>query len=87
MYVAERAAHSGLQHALSLGPEGVVAALAAAVNDSSGAGRPTAPRWRACAEARADEKHAVCNAMDPDPRAPIARILLASDPHPFSKGC
>ena len=45
-----------------------------------------AQKWRACREAEGGEKCAVCNALDADPRARTARLLLGSDPHSALEG-
>lgn len=86
-YLASCAGYSGLERALKLGPEEVIAELeSAGLRGRGGAGYPTAQKWRACREAEGGEKYAVCNALDADPRARTARLLLGSDPHSALEG-
>jgi NADH-quinone oxidoreductase subunit F len=86
-YLAGRAGYSGLERALKLGPEGVIAELeSAGLRGRGGAGYPTAQKWRACREAEGGEKFAVCNALDADPHARTARLLLGGDPHSVLEG-
>ena len=86
-YIAECRGYSGLERALSLGREGVIAVLrAASLRERGGAGRPVAERWRTCAQAEADAKYVVCNALDADPRSAAARKLLSADPHSVLEG-
>ena len=56
--------------------------------DGAGAEPATRPaaKWQACHDAEGDEKYAVCNAIDSDPRARTARLLLGSDPHSVLEG-
>jgi NADH:ubiquinone oxidoreductase subunit F (NADH-binding) len=51
-----------------------------------GAGYPTAVKWQTCNDAEGDEKYAVCDAVDADPRARTAQLLLGSDPHSVLEG-
>ncbi len=39
-----------------------------------------------CHDAEGDEKYAVCNAVDADPRSKTARLLLAGDPYSVLEG-
>ena len=83
----ERAGYPGLERAWELGPEGVIAELAEnGLRGRGGAGYPTAAKWQACRDAEGDDKYAVCNALDSDPRARTARLLLGRDPHSVLEG-
>jgi NADH-quinone oxidoreductase subunit F len=86
-HVEECGGYSGLERALRLGPQGVIAELAeSGLRGRGGAGYPTASKWQACRDAEGDEKYAVCNAVDADPRTRTARFLLGTDPHSVLEG-
>ena len=86
-YVDECGGYSGLERAPETGPEGVIAELReSGLRGRGGAGYPTATKWQVCRDAEGDEKYAVCNAVDSDPRARTARLLLGSDPHSVLEG-
>jgi NADH:ubiquinone oxidoreductase subunit F (NADH-binding) len=51
-----------------------------------GAGYFTADKWKVCREAEDSEKYVICNAVDSDPRARTAQLLLESDPHSVLEG-
>ncbi len=86
-YVEKCGGYSGLERALRLGAQGVIAELReSGLRGRGGAGYPTAAKWQACRDADGDEKYAVCNALDSDPRARTARLLLGSDPHSVLEG-
>ena len=86
-YIATGQGYSGLRHALELGPEGVIQELrASGLRGRGGAGYPTALKWQSCHDAEGEAKYAVCNAVDADPRARTARVLLGSDPHSVLEG-
>jgi NADH-quinone oxidoreductase subunit F len=86
-YVEKCGGYSGLERATGLGPQGVIAELReSGLRGRGGAGYPTAAKWQACRDADGDEKYAVCNAVDSDPLARTARLLLGSDPHSVLEG-
>ncbi|MCE5253976.1 MAG: NADH-quinone oxidoreductase subunit F [Actinomycetia bacterium] len=86
-YIARCAGYSGFAHALGLGREGVVAGLLkTGLRGRGGAGYSTALKWLSCRDAQGDVKYAVCNAVDADPRARTARLLLGGDPHSVLEG-
>ncbi len=93
-YIAVCGGYSGLARALELDPEAVIEELGkSGLRGRGGAGYPAAQKWQACREAgiachesEAGERYAVCNAVDADPCAKTARLLLGSDPHSVLEG-
>ena len=73
-YILRGQGYGGLARCLKMSPASVFAGMA---GDE---------RWRACAEAAGDEKYVVGNAVDADPLAQTARLLLESDPHAILEG-
>lgn len=51
-----------------------------------GAGFPTATKWKAAADVKADKKFVICNADEGDPGAFMDRSVLESDPHRVIEG-
>ncbi len=79
--------YSGLARALESSPAEVIAELRqTGLRGRGGAGYPTALKWQSCHDAEAEEKYAVCNAVDSDPRARTARLLMGGDPHSVLEG-
>jgi len=79
--------YSGLSRALEMGPEQVIRQLSeSGLRSRGGAGYPTAQKWELTARTQSGEKIVVCNAVDADPRARTARLLLESDPHRVLEG-
>lgn len=74
----------GFERVSALGCEAVIQALSSAgLRERGGSGLPVAPRWRAVYDHGADgaeeaDKLVVCNAVDGDPLAPVARFVLAA---------
>ncbi|OFW58686.1 MAG: hypothetical protein A2133_08200 [Actinobacteria bacterium RBG_16_64_13] len=86
-YIAECHGYSGLERALGLGREGVIAKLrSSGLQGRGGAGYLAAAKWQICHDAEGEEKYAVCNAVDADPRARTARLLLGGDPYSVLEG-
>ncbi len=85
-YIERRGGYSGLSRAMELGPEDVLSALLRTGLRASGDGRSVATEWATCREVEADEKYAICNAVDCDARAQTARLLLGTDPHAVLEG-
>jgi NADH-quinone oxidoreductase subunit F len=86
-YITRCGGYSGLDRALKLGRDGVLAALRrSGLRGRGGAGYPTAAKWQACHDAEADQKYTVCNAIDADPQARTAKALLGGDPHAVLEG-
>lgn len=79
--------YSGLRRALTLGPEGVIAEVRpTGLRGDGGVGHHTAERWQACRAAEGTEKYALCSAVDADPAARTARLLMGGDPHSVLEG-
>lgn len=72
---------------LELEPGAIIARLrTAGLRERGDRGRLLAGKWQACLDAQAGEKYAVCNAVDGDRRAPVARYLLARNPQAVIEG-
>ena len=85
--IVEGRGYSGLSRALSMKPVQVIRQLSeSGLRGRGGAGYPTAQKWELAAQAKSGEKIVVCNAVDADPRARTARLLLEGDPHRVLEG-
>ncbi|RJQ51589.1 MAG: NADH-quinone oxidoreductase subunit NuoF [Desulfobacteraceae bacterium] len=85
-YIA-RGGYSGLQKALSMKPEAVVAEVkASGLRGRGGAGFPTGMKWEFARNAPGKDKYIICNADEGDPGAFMDRSLLESDPHAVLEG-
>lgn len=84
------AAHGGwkgLQRAIDLGPEGIVAEImASGLRGRGGAGFPTGIKWKTVAEAKAAQKYVVCNADEGDSGTFADRMILEGDPFQLIEG-
>lgn len=79
--------YSGLLRVLGVGSEQVIRQLSeSGLRGKGGAGCPTARKWEVVAQAESNEKIVVCNAVDADPQARTANLLLESDPHRVLEG-
>ena len=79
--------YSGMLRALAVSPAQVIRQVAeSGLRGRGGAGYPTAEKWELVAQALSKEKIVVCNAIDADPQARTARLLLESDPHRVLEG-
>ncbi|MDD5367844.1 MAG: NADH-ubiquinone oxidoreductase-F iron-sulfur binding region domain-containing protein [Anaerolineaceae bacterium] len=80
-------AYHGLERALSLGPQRVIAELKeAGLRGRGGAGFSTGKKWEITAAATGSAKYVICNADEGDPGAFMNRALLESDPHAVLEG-
>jgi NADH-quinone oxidoreductase subunit F len=78
---------SGLERALSLGPEGVIGEIhESGLRGRGGAGFPTGRKWQLCRNAPGDNKHLICNADEGDPGAFMNRSLMEGDPFALLEG-
>ena len=85
-YVA-RDGFSGLDKALAMTPEGVIAEIqASGLRGRGGAGFPTGVKWELTQRATGDTKYVVCNADEGDPGAFMDRAVLESDPFAVLEG-
>jgi NADH:ubiquinone oxidoreductase subunit F (NADH-binding) len=79
--------YAGLERAVAIGPEAVVAEVEASrLRGRGGAGFPTARKWRAALGQGADTVFVVANADEGDPGAYLDRFLLEDDPHALIEG-
>ena len=78
---------TGLQRALSMGPEAVVAEVTdSGLRGRGGAGFPTGIKWKTVAGAVADRKYIVCNADEGDSGTFADRMLMEGDPFTLIEG-
>lgn len=86
-YILQGQGYQGLSRVLQMDPlEAVEELRKSGLRGRGGAGFPTAEKWRICQEAEGSEKYLICNAMDSDPKSPIAKILLEGAPHAVLEG-
>ena len=77
----------GLQRALAMGPEAVVAEVTdSGLRGRGGAGFPTGIKWKTVAGAKADRKYIVCNADEGDSGTFADRMLMEGDPFTLIEG-
>ena len=77
----------GLQKALAMGPEAVVAEVTeSGLRGRGGAGFPTGIKWKTVAGAKADRKYIVCNADEGDSGTFADRMLMEGDPFTLIEG-
>ena len=82
-----RGAYSGLQHALTLERDALIAELdRSGLRGRGGAGFPVSRKWRFCIDAPGETKYIICNADEGDPGAFMNRSLLEGDPHAVLEG-
>jgi NADH-quinone oxidoreductase subunit F len=85
-YIA-RGGFSGLERALGLGPEGVIAEIEkSGLRGRGGAGFPTYLKWKFCRQAKGNTKYLICNADEGDPGAFMNRSLMEGDPFALLEG-
>ena len=78
---------TGLQKALVMGPEEIVAEVTASgLRGRGGAGFPTGIKWKTVAGAVADRKYIVCNADEGDSGTFADRMLMEGDPFTLIEG-
>ncbi|MGH2428787.1 MAG: complex I 51 kDa subunit family protein [Candidatus Limnocylindria bacterium] len=80
--------YDGLERAITkLAPEEVIAEIeAAGLRGRGGSGYPTAAKWRAARDAKADRKIVVANLMGADPSSLGDRALAEGNPHLVLEG-
>lgn len=80
-------AWQGLQRALGMSRDGVIAELqAAGLRGRGGAGYPTARKWKQVADTPAAEKFVIANADESEPLMFKDRVLMESDPQALLEG-
>ena len=78
---------AGLETAFETGPEYVLEQVErSGLRGRGGAGFPTGIKWRAVADAEADQKYIACNADEGDSGTFSDRILMESDPFTLLEG-
>lgn len=77
----------GLQAALALPPEGVIALVGeSGLRGRGGGGFPTGEKWRAIREVGTGDRYVVCNAAEGEPATFKDRHLLRTDPYQVLEG-
>ena len=86
-YILRGQGYGGLSKALQRNQGDVIEELKkSGLRGRGGAGYFTAEKWKICHEAEASEKYVICDAVDADPLARTARLLLEGDPHSVLEG-
>ncbi|MBN1177259.1 MAG: NADH-quinone oxidoreductase subunit L [Dehalococcoidales bacterium] len=86
-YVIRGNGYGGLARALAMESGEVIGELEkVGLRGRGGAGYPAAEKWKTCRETESDEKYVICDAMDADPEACTARLLIEGDPHSVLEG-
>ncbi|WP_407180469.1 formate dehydrogenase beta subunit [Bradyrhizobium sp. STM 3562] len=79
--------YKGLQRALTLTPEAIIAEVTASgLRGRGGAGFPTGIKWKTVAQASGDRKYVVCNADEGDSGTFADRMLMEGDPFVLIEG-
>jgi formate dehydrogenase iron-sulfur subunit len=77
----------GLERAISLGPEEIVAEVKrSGLRGRGGAGFPTGIKWETAARAQGPKKYIVCNADEGDSGTFADRVLMEGDPFTLIEG-
>ena len=77
----------GLERAVEIGPEGILAEVAASgLRGRGGAGFPTGIKWKTVAEAAGPQKYIVCNADEGDSGTFADRMIMEGDPFCLIEG-
>jgi NADH-quinone oxidoreductase subunit F len=86
-YILSGQGYRGLAKALAMSRREVIEELKKfGLRGRGGAGYLAADKWQTCHDTEGDEKYVICNAVDADPQALTARLLLESDPHSILEG-
>jgi len=86
-YILRGQGYRGLSKALQMNQQDVIEELKkSGLRGRGGAGFFTADKWKICHEAEGSGKCVICNAVDADPRAHTAQLLLEGDPHAVLEG-
>jgi formate dehydrogenase iron-sulfur subunit len=79
--------YKGLERALTLAPEAILADVTASgLRGRGGAGFPTGIKWKTVAQATADQKYVVCNADEGDSGTFADRMIMEGDPFVVIEG-
>jgi len=86
-YILRGHGYGGLSRVLQMDRTEAIGELEkAGLRGRGGGGYPAAEKWKICHDAEAGEKYVICNAVDADPKARTARLLMESDPHSVLEG-
>jgi len=79
--------YKGLEHALSLTPQAILADVTTSgLRGRGGAGFPTGIKWKTVADTEADRKFIVCNADEGDSGTFADRMIIEGDPFVIIEG-
>jgi formate dehydrogenase iron-sulfur subunit len=79
--------YKGLERALELGSDGILAEVTASgLRGRGGAGFPTGIKWKTVAQTSADRKYIVCNADEGDSGTFADRMIMEGDPFVVIEG-
>ncbi|WP_024507192.1 NADH-quinone oxidoreductase subunit NuoF [Bradyrhizobium sp. ARR65] len=79
--------YKGLQRALTLTPDAIIAEVTASgLRGRGGAGFPTGIKWKTVAQASGDRKYVICNADEGDSGTFADRMLMEGDPFVLIEG-
>jgi len=79
--------YRGLEHALTLGPGGIVDTVTkSGLRGRGGAGFPTGIKWKTVADAASLQKYIVCNADEGDSGTFADRMVMEGDPFMLIEG-
>ncbi|HUO04427.1 MAG TPA: NADH-ubiquinone oxidoreductase-F iron-sulfur binding region domain-containing protein [Candidatus Binataceae bacterium] len=85
-YIAHEG-HRGLDRALTMAPDEIVAELTKSeLRGRGGAGFPAGIKWKTALDARADQKYIVCNADEGDSGTFSDRMIMEGDPFALIEG-
>lgn len=80
-YILRGKGFSGLSKAIEAGQKEAIEKIRqSGLRGRGGAGYLTADKWQSCLNAEGSEKYVICNAVDADPKARTARLLMEGDP-------
>ncbi len=86
-YILNGNGYQSLARCLGMSQKEILEELAkSGLRGRGGAGFSVVEKWKACCNAGGSEKYLVCNAVDGDPQALTARLLLEGDPHSVIEG-
>ena len=86
-YILRSKGFNGLSRAIESGQKETIEELRkSGLRGRGGAGYPTADKWQCCLNAEGSEKSVICNAVDADPKARTAWLLIEGDTYAVLEG-
>ena len=86
-YILRSKGFSGFSRAIESGQREVIEELRnSGLRGRGGAGYLTADKWQSCLDAEGSEKYVIGNAVDADPKARTAQLLIEGDPYAVLEG-